>query len=130
MPARSSLCPYTTLFRSVPLARVFAFRGDGGGAVTLIAFLRDHLPPRLELRREFREWPRHDPRRYDAQSRHDQRRDGERSADPRSAEHTSELQSLAYLVCRRGHHSVPTRRSSDLSHLRSSSRSEAMVEAP
>src|SRR2546425_1618804 len=62
-PPRSTLFPYTTLFRSYP---------DSPG------------------------WTR--PRSYDVS------RDGERflmlQLPPRSEEHTSELQSLAYLVCR------------------------------
>src|SRR2546423_11670141 len=57
-PPRSTLFPYTTLFRSVCLLRGL-FTGNGRGAGTY-----GHAPL------------------------------------PRSEEHTSELQSLAYLVCR------------------------------
>src|SRR5687767_15563650 len=56
-PPRSTLFPYTTLFRSLPNARQPLHDGD------------DHAMRRL-------------------------------IAWPRSEEHTSELQSLAYLVCR------------------------------
>src|SRR2546425_2901002 len=67
-PPRSTLFPYTTLFRSeaLPPGR---WQGDRPG--------RDHL----------------------RQQRRDHRRD-HRASDGRSEEHTSELQSLAYLVCR------------------------------
>src|SRR2546425_4016611 len=72
-PPRSTLFPYTTLFRS-PFADVFesvsvgppdayGFFGEGHGLLSLIV-------------------------------------DGLFCLDPRSEEHTSELQSLAYLVCR------------------------------
>src|SRR3712207_7717433 len=74
-PPRSTLFPYTTLFRS-------------GQHVH-----RDHRP---------------DPRRRDLlqpQGREGQGQDPDREADPRggegrSEEHTSELQSRQYLVCR------------------------------
>src|SRR2546425_7991060 len=59
-PPRSTLFPYTTLFRSVPIA--------AGDAIVM--------------------W-------YCSGNR-----DAEQFTDPRSEEHTSELQSLAYLVCR------------------------------
>src|SRR6266404_8589494 len=66
-PPRSTLFPYTTLFRSPPGARRDGREG-GGGAAPL-----------------------------------DRREDGRTlgaAPGPRSEEHTSELQSLAYLVCR------------------------------
>src|SRR2546425_2248811 len=63
-PPRSTLFPYTTLFRSG---------------------VEDHLRPRLAL----------DGERGGADARVDEVR-----LDERSEEHTSELQSLAYLVCR------------------------------
>src|SRR2546425_8490897 len=66
-PPRSTLFPYTTLFRS-------------GGAQRGVLLGEGVL------------WLRHDP---------DEVVLGERlQLDPRSEEHTSELQSLAYLVCR------------------------------
>src|SRR2546425_8807516 len=67
-PPRSTLFPYTTLFRS---RAVEAERARGG--------------------------------RGDARARREGRggtAGGERASDERSEEHTSELQSLAYLVCR------------------------------
>src|SRR2546425_5864959 len=71
-PPRSTLFPYTTLFRSLPLAR---------------------RRSRCERKRAGgHEHGRDDQRRLRARDRHDQRH--------RSEEHTSELQSLAYLVCR------------------------------
>src|SRR2546425_9293123 len=76
-PPRSTLFPYTTLFRSGrspdPLRRRQAER------------LRDR--PRQDLREGGLESARRDP---DLQLAHRHR----------SEEHTSELQSLAYLVCR------------------------------
>src|SRR2546425_3092700 len=71
-PPRSTLFPYTTLFRSLRHGR--RRRRSGRGA-------RDH---------------RHDlpsPPAAETEDRDDDR-------EPRSEEHTSELQSLAYLVCR------------------------------
>src|SRR3989441_8231891 len=82
-PPRSTLFPYTTLFRSKMLLRHFGDR---------VRFVFRHFPlvevhPHAELAAEAAEaagaqhkfWPMH---------------------DLRSEEHTSELQSLAYLVCR------------------------------
>src|SRR2546425_3738758 len=68
-PPRSTLFPYTTLFRSLPFhnAHLIWLRGLQTGAD---------------------EWPR-GPRKIDSDQ-----------SFLRSEEHTSELQSLAYLVCR------------------------------
>src|SRR2546425_6274174 len=76
-PPRSTLFPYTTLFRSsaAPARGPVSAAGPASPAPT-----RRLLRPR---------GPRHAARR---------RRP--RSAASRSEEHTSELQSLAYLVCR------------------------------
>src|SRR2546425_5616523 len=69
-PPRSTLFPYTTLFRS--------FGGHGDTAIgqcraaESLQINRDHAKPMR----------------------------AERRSDTRSEEHTSELQSLAYLVCR------------------------------
>src|SRR3712207_7025141 len=85
-PPRSTLFPYTTLFRSlgpgefrerdegaVAAGRARpALRADRGGRR-----LRPHHGPRLRG---------HEPQRH--------------RADPRSEEHTSELQSRQYIVCR------------------------------
>src|SRR3712207_6912221 len=72
-PPRSTLFPYTTLFRSLPAAR----RRDG--------------PVRRTSPRPRRPFPR----------RRRNRRGSTRPPPcPRSEEHTSELQSRQYLVCR------------------------------
>src|SRR5687767_15751079 len=74
-PPRSTLFPYTTLFRSggpppgPALRRAAAAGGAGAGAGAAAAA----APPRRAVRR---------------------------GGGARSEEHTSELQSLAYLVCR------------------------------
>src|SRR2546425_1300668 len=70
-PPRSTLFPYTTLFRS---SRVHRRRRQLGGR---------GRAPRVGARRHAAA-PSTDPR----------------GRSPRSEEHTSELQSLAYLVCR------------------------------
>src|SRR2546423_10443395 len=95
-PPRSTLFPYTTLFRSLGLHRVQAdgplnarlertgdegfdlFRGKSGGF---------GLNDDLRLSEFGEDVHRRSPR-------------GEKAAGDRSEEHTSELQSLAYLVCR------------------------------
>src|SRR3712207_7302899 len=91
-PPRSTLFPYTTLFRS-PRGRGEAqLRGghhrlhrdqDGGGAVLRVAVRREDVGGRGVSRR------RPAAVRPDADAR-----------GPRSEEHTSELQSRQYLVCR------------------------------
>src|SRR2546425_7009316 len=73
-PPRSTLFPYTTLFRSLPCC---VRRGDACEQTT----------QRL----------RHGP---EALSRRHHHAAGGRCPGRRSEEHTSELQSLAYLVCR------------------------------
>src|SRR5205814_9982098 len=73
-PPRSTLFPYTTLFRSQALGRV-------------VARLR-HAENGVEPRATFAQVPPHLPETP------------ERSAQARSEEHTSELQSLRHLVCR------------------------------
>src|SRR2546425_7212708 len=71
-PPRSTLFPYTTLFRSIcPASR---------GRATAAACARTS-----GCRRALRSWPSYR---------------GCTSSRGRSEEHTSELQSLAYLVCR------------------------------
>src|SRR3712207_7467577 len=93
-PPRSTLFPYTTLFRSLVehlqrLAEITVAQRDQPGAAS------------------FRERPlRQHPRVEQAQSRlgaHGVGREGadvDHAAHPRSEEHTSELQSRQYLVCR------------------------------
>src|SRR2546425_6906759 len=85
-PPRSTLFPYTTLFRSRLPRRHRRARAD-------------RIPPRGDRRRA-----RRAPLGGQAQLADRPRRDGRGArrtvgAD-RSEEHTSELQSLAYLVCR------------------------------
>src|SRR5690349_23116668 len=72
-PPRSTLFPYTTLFRSHPAGRRRAFRPRGGG-------------PRLRRGAGKELPPIH--------------RDGAPAGRARSEEHTSELQSRRDLVCR------------------------------
>src|SRR3712207_8327950 len=74
-PPRSTLFPYTTLFRS-----------SGGGPAC-------RSPPRRTLRRVRPVRCRGSPRLPDAAPR-------DRGLTVRSEEHTSELQSRQYLVCR------------------------------
>src|SRR3712207_6957311 len=78
-PPRSTLFPYTTLFRSrARVQRVdelLVVLGDHAGAAAVRAVELDHLD--VELRRDLRHRP-----------------------VQRSEEHTSELQSRQYLVCR------------------------------
>src|SRR3989441_2343390 len=78
-PPRSTLFPYTTLFRS----------GKRGLPVE----------PRLRERIAVGEGVAHDVRRSVRDAALD-RSCGSGPGDGRSEEHTSELQSLAYLVCR------------------------------
>src|SRR2546425_3501643 len=77
-PPRSTLFPYTTLFRSLAIAR---------------RLLGAHV-----MRRADRHARRGQSGR--AGGRGQRLRDPEVRHDDRSEEHTSELQSLAYLVCR------------------------------
>src|SRR3712207_7836629 len=78
-PPRSTLFPYTTLFRSGP---------SGVGKGTLISELCRHFPDlRLSVSATTRP-----PRSSE--------RDGSEYHFLRSEEHTSELQSRQYLVCR------------------------------
>src|SRR3712207_7334788 len=72
-PPRSTLFPYTTLFRSEPLA--------AGDAVLALA----HQEPR---------------RRWHTDARTTTAREADGGWRLRSEEHTSELQSRQYLVCR------------------------------
>src|SRR5258708_9877032 len=82
-PPRSTLFPYTTLFRSEQPRRHIS--GAGGGD----AVGKGGLPVGAARGRDGAPGPR-DGRRV---------RDGARR-DPRSEEHTSELQSPDHLVCR------------------------------
>src|SRR3712207_6870971 len=77
-PPRSTLFPYTTLFRSTPLSYLHHVVGAGSPLPT--STLVPPVPGGPVTRRHWR---------------------GPRGAEPgRSEEHTSELQSRQYLVCR------------------------------
>src|SRR2546423_10428350 len=96
-PPRSTLFPYTTLFRSRVVAEV-----NVGAFGSGLAVLRFTLHEAAHLHESVAE-----PRgRLHAGKFFDSRRDGcsrdrqRRECGKRSEEHTSELQSLAYLVCR------------------------------
>src|SRR3712207_9519658 len=97
-PPRSTLFPYTTLFRSVPVAellqraRALLEVGEVPGQVA---------DQRGTLRDEGRhDRPDEEPQQYQgAQDDHGDRVPAGKAA-PRSEEHTSELQSRQYLVCR------------------------------
>src|SRR2546425_13364828 len=86
-PPRSTLFPYTTLFRSVLVA-------DRGAED--LDHLRDDRFPLLRVA----PWLHHDVVRRVARAARALRHLDPRAGRERSEEHTSELQSLAYLVCR------------------------------
>src|SRR5687767_15491065 len=91
-PPRSTLFPYTTLFRSVLvlLTGFFApqIRAQAFNEYDLKATFLYHLA-------QFVDWP---PEAFPTEETPFVI--GVLGTDPRSEEHTSELQSLAYLVCR------------------------------
>src|SRR5205823_10931192 len=95
-PPRSTLFPYTTLFRSTDHAEaadlaLSVLRREGALHAERGALGRQELPPLRHARRAprvAREAVRSDADPPDGAGR------------TRSEEHTSELQSLAYLVCR------------------------------
>src|SRR3712207_8305166 len=79
-PPRSTLFPYTTLFRSDEIVRTVELIAPGFGGINL----EDIAAPRcFEIEKRLRE-------KLDIPVFH----------DDRSEEHTSELQSRQYLVCR------------------------------
>src|SRR3712207_8358929 len=85
-PPISTLFPYTTLFRSQP-------------AECLRAHGEEHEPPVRRPRRHELELPQR-PAERDRRERRTDGRVEERARRARSEEHTSELQSRQYLVCR------------------------------
>src|SRR3712207_7668945 len=93
-PPRSTLFPYTTLFRS---ARV---RQDGLDLVAAVFGEEPGEPPVAPLDRPAGRHRRRlvDPGEGERRRVHD--RDVAAGAHERSEEHTSELQSRQYLVCR------------------------------
>src|SRR5258706_7931850 len=81
-PPRSTLFPYTTLFRSCPVLRAAGRRrGTQGGSEGRVRDGRRSSRPA-------------------GAEPEDHRLAAESHQDPRSEEHTSELQSLTNLVCR------------------------------
>src|SRR3712207_8689039 len=82
-PPRSTLFPYTTLFRS-----------DGAGQQQHERV--DHQQQQTERQQDEGERQELDDRSHDRVDETEHERD----ADERSEEHTSELQSRQYLVCR------------------------------
>src|SRR3712207_7833432 len=89
-PPSSTLFPYTTLFRSgreVDVRQLLLDLADGRGQVTIADVGHGVDPPRLLLALDGV------GDRLDPDVRHPLQRD-------RSEEHTSELQSRQYLVCR------------------------------
>src|SRR2546425_9231477 len=111
-PPRSTLFPYTTLFRSGIEARHPALDVEEllRAEVRAEARLAEHdvAQAERELRRHHRvaavgdvaERAAVDERRSALERLHQVRVDGVLQEERRSEEHTSELQSLAYLVCR------------------------------
>src|SRR5687767_15681628 len=94
-PPRSTLFPYTTLFRSQPEVQVVA---EFPLAHELLQVLvRRAQEPHVHPHRLVRSHAEDLAVLEHAQELH---LDGRRQVADRSEEHTSELQSLAYLVCR------------------------------
>src|SRR2546423_8021557 len=80
-PPRSTLFPYTTLFRSLSAWKALNVVTYGGGAPRVVVECSSNCPlkrPKFTNPSHASVW----------------------SFEKRSEEHTSELQSLAYLVCR------------------------------
>src|SRR5205823_6853231 len=98
-PPSSSLFPYTTLFRSERLVLLLVVRGAlllvvrRRVAVQHVGVVEDPAAEAGHRERARRDRQAH--RRREPRARHEQA-----AAPARSEEHTSELQSLAYLVCR------------------------------
>src|SRR3712207_7963390 len=103
-PPRSTLFPYTTLFRSILVTE--SVRGDGGILKNSAGnrFMFDYIPD--FFRKETAETEDEADRWYE--DKKNNRRPPEllprdevaRAINSRSEEHTSELQSRQYLVCR------------------------------
>src|SRR2546425_8526450 len=92
-PPRSTLFPYTTLFRSLVAAATCT-------AADVVSILEKERVALRSLEIAVHGTRRQDhPRRYTAINFHFTIA-GAGAGDGRSEEHTSELQSLAYLVCR------------------------------
>src|SRR3712207_8931878 len=84
-PPRSTLFPYTTLFRSFPAGGATHPRGGSEGSSPAVRRPSGHGPDRRPVRPGAHHRRIHQP---------------EPARPGRSEEHTSELQSRQYLVCR------------------------------
>src|SRR5437016_10532078 len=91
-PPRSTLFPYTTLFRSLHDVEERRIRGDGKALPIGALGYRRHRRHRLAPHRDHDTFLPHLPRVLGER--------GRRKVSWRSEEHTSELQSLTNLVCR------------------------------
>src|SRR5256714_12480425 len=97
-PPRSTLFPYTTLFRSLDAEQIREYRGDYYKKGKPSPYRDRPVAENLELFRgmragKFKEGEHVLRAKIDLETQNMNLRD-------RSEEHTSELQSLAYLVCR------------------------------
>src|SRR3712207_9132406 len=97
-PPRSTLFPYTTLFRSHDAV-------EGGVGLAVAAAVESMAVRLARGGRDRGGAAEHRERRFGVQPvgvlpGGDQQLAGDVGADPRSEEHTSELQSRQYLVCR------------------------------
>src|SRR3989441_12675725 len=97
-PPRSTLFPYTTLFRSPENLRVGYITAEGEPIPEALERLGIHVEKLDDAALAFGNLSRYDAivvgvRAYELRS-------GLPGTNQRSEEHTSELQSLAYLVCR------------------------------
>src|SRR5205823_14498701 len=92
-PPISTLFPYTTLFRSPPAARGVLSRRDPGRLFQTSHWLADGLDPRGSTYRG-------GVAKGTGSANHHSASGAPFRSWYRSEEHTSELQSLAYLVCR------------------------------
>src|SRR3712207_8439023 len=91
-PPRSTLFPYTTLFRSLfPLSYLSSRYSGGEGLIHGIG---------QRVRQEWHQLVQPEPARHDLQDQGVAAEDHHHDPLPRSEEHTSELQSRQYLVCR------------------------------
>src|SRR5687767_15414652 len=88
-PSRSTLFPYTTLFRS----KLDSFRGESQFRTWLLSITWRKA---IDRRKSVSRWLR----MASSPPRDDAGEDAFDAMERRSEEHTSELQSLAYLVCR------------------------------
>src|SRR3989442_14028904 len=97
-PPRSTLFPYTTLFRSKGLFVVGATRGNGLVGEDVTADLRTVVD--VPLRLTGKGWPRLMEVRGEVYLSKSRFAELNREREQRSEEHTSELQSRPHLVCR------------------------------